>query len=38
MNKTRFTEEQISYQLKQVEQGMAVDEVCRKMDIAEATL
>ncbi|MBV6850691.1 transposase [Xanthomonas campestris pv. heliotropii] len=37
MKKSRFTEEQIAYALKQVELGMAVDEVCRKMGIAEAT-
>jgi len=37
MKKSRFTEEQIAYALKQVELGMAVGEVCRKMGIAEAT-
>ncbi|CAD7714550.1 hypothetical protein LMG31886_10820 [Xanthomonas hydrangeae] len=37
MKKSRFTEEQIAYALKQVELGMSVGEVCRKMGIAEAT-
>lgn len=31
----RSTEEQIAYALKQVELGMAVGEVCRKMGAAE---
>lgn len=33
MKKSRFTEEQIAYSLKQVELGTAVGEVCRKMGI-----
>ena len=37
MKKSRFTEEQIAYALKQVELGTAVGEVCRKMGIAEGT-
>lgn len=37
MKKSRFTEEQIAYALKQSELGMAVGEICRKMGIAEAT-
>ncbi|CAD0319886.1 transposase [Xanthomonas hortorum] len=37
MKKSRFTEEQIAYALKQAELGMAVEEICRKMGIAEAT-
>lgn len=37
MKKSRFTEEQIAYALKQVELGMAVGEVCRTLGIAEAT-
>lgn len=36
MKKSRFTEEQIAYALKQAELGMAVGEICRKMGIAEA--
>ncbi|MFS8416571.1 transposase [Xanthomonas campestris] len=34
MKKSRFTEEQIAYALKQAELGMAVEEICRKMGIA----
>jgi putative transposase len=37
MEKSRFTEEQIVYALKQAELGKAVGEICRKMGIAEAT-
>ncbi|WP_127168094.1 IS3 family transposase [Xanthomonas euvesicatoria] len=37
MKKSRFTEEQIAYALKQAELGMAVGEICRKLGIAEAT-
>lgn len=37
MKKSRLTEEQISYALKQAELGMAVGEIWRKMGIAEAT-
>lgn len=37
MKKSRFTEEQIAYALKQAELGMAVGEIRRKMGIAEAT-
>lgn len=37
MKKSRFTEEQIAYALKQAELGTAVGEICRKMGIAEAT-
>ncbi|KOB04169.1 transposase, partial [Xanthomonas arboricola pv. corylina] len=37
MKKSRFTEEQVAYALKQAELGMAVGEICRKMGIAEAT-
>lgn len=37
MKKSRFTEEQIAYALKQSELGTAVGEICRKMGIAEAT-
>ncbi|TIE19533.1 hypothetical protein DI041_18435 [Stenotrophomonas maltophilia] len=37
MKKCRFTEEQIAYALKHVDAGMAVEEVRRKMGIAEAT-
>ncbi|PPU91684.1 hypothetical protein XalbCFBP2523_14045 [Xanthomonas albilineans] len=37
MKKSRFTEEQIAYALKQAELGMAVGEICRMMGIAVAT-
>lgn len=37
MKKSRFTEEQIAYALKQAELGTAVAEICRKMGISEAT-
>ena len=38
MKDSRSTEVQIAYALEQVELGMAVGEVCRKLGIAEATL
>jgi putative transposase len=37
MKKSKFTEEQIAFALKQAELGSTVDEVCRKMGISEAT-
>lgn len=37
MKKTRYTEEQIAFSLKQAETGTRVEEVCRKMGISEAT-
>ena len=37
MKRSRFTEEQIAFALKQQELGSAVDEICRKMGIAQAT-
>ena len=37
MKKTRDTEEQIAFALKQAETGAHVGEVCRKMGISEAT-
>ncbi len=36
MKKTRYTEEQIAFALKQAETGTRVGEVCRKMGISEA--
>lgn len=36
MPKTRFTEGQISYALKQAENGTPAKEVCRTMGISEA--
>ncbi len=37
MKKTRYTEEQIAFALKQAETGTRVGEVCRKMGISEDT-
>ena len=35
--KTRYTEQQIAFALKQSEYGISVDEITRKMGISEAT-
>ena len=37
MKKTKFTEAQILFALKQAETGTLIEEVCRKMRISEAT-
>ena len=37
MKKTRYTEEQIAFALKQAELGTSVKEVCRKLGISDAT-
>ena len=37
VKKSKFTEEQIAFALKQAELGTRVEEVCRKMGISEAT-
>lgn len=37
MKKTRYTEEQIAFALKQAETGTRVEEVSRKTGISEAT-
>ncbi len=37
MKKSRFTEEQITYALRQTEAGTPVADVCRQMGISEAT-
>jgi len=37
MRKSRFTEEQIAYAMRQVEQGTPAAELCRKMGISEQT-
>ena len=37
MKKSRFTEEQIAFALKQQELGTPVEEICRKLGIAQAT-
>ncbi len=37
MKKSRFTDEQIAFTLKQAETGTRIDEICRKMGISDAT-
>jgi len=37
MRKARFTEDQIAYAIRQVEAGVPVTELCRKMGISEHT-
>jgi putative transposase len=37
MKKTKFTDQQIAYALRQAETGTRIGEVCRKMGISEAT-
>jgi putative transposase len=37
MKRSRFTDEQIAYALRQVDGGTAVADVCRRMGISEAT-
>jgi len=37
MRKSKFTEEQIAFALRQAELGTAVEEVCRKMGVSQAT-
>ena len=37
MKKSRYTEEQIAFSLRQVEGGMSVKDVVRKMGITEQT-
>ena len=37
MKKSKFTEEQIAFALRQAESGTRVAEICRKMGIAEQT-
>ena len=38
MKKSRYTEEQIAFALKQAELGTPVNEVCRKLGVSEPTL
>lgn len=37
MKRSRFTDEQISYALRQAEGGTAVPDVCRQLGVSEAT-
>ena len=37
MKRSRFTDEQIAYALRQVDGGTSVADVCRQMGISEAT-
>ena len=37
MKGKRFTEEQISFALRQAESGVPVIDICRKMEVSEAT-
>jgi putative transposase len=37
MRKSEVTDEQVALSLKHVEQGISVQEVCRKLDISDAT-
>ncbi len=37
MKRSRFTEEQIAFALKQQEVGTPVEEICRKLGISDAT-
>ena len=37
MKRSKFTEQQIAFVLKQAELGTSVEEVCRKMGISNAT-
>ncbi len=37
MKRSKYTEEQIAFALRQAESGTVVGEVCRKMGVSEAT-
>ena len=37
MKKSRFTEQQIAYALRQAESGIGVEEITRKMGVTQAT-
>ena len=37
MKKSKFSEAQIAFAIKQTESGTPVEEVCRKLGISEAT-
>jgi putative transposase len=36
VRKSRFTDEQIAFAIKQAETGTRIDKICRKMDISDA--
>ena len=38
MKKSKFTEEQIAYALRQVESGSPPADICRQLGVSEATL
>lgn len=38
MKRSRFTEDQIAFALKQAELDTSLEEVCRKMSVSDATL
>jgi AcrR family transcriptional regulator len=38
MKKSRLTEEQVAYALRQAEAGTAVEDICRSLGISQATL
>lgn len=37
MKRSKFSEEQVAYALRQVESGTAVADVCRQLGVSEAT-
>jgi putative transposase len=37
MKRSKYTEEQIAFALRQAESGISVAEVCRKMEVSEKT-
>ena len=37
MKRSKFTEEQVTYVLRQAESGIAVEDVCRSIGISQAT-
>ncbi|SMP80675.1 putative transposase [Neorhodopirellula lusitana] len=37
MKKSKFTDQQIAFALKQAESGTSIDEVCRKLGISQQT-
>ena len=38
MKKSRFTNEQVAFGLRQVESGTPIEEVCRKLGISQQTI